>query len=143
MLTLLLSLFIVLFAMSDIDKTKFKEMTNTFNLMLGSKGIQENRPPSPVLVCNNTERDEMKGLVDSANDLKTLQKQINRYINLHNLQGKLHTKLTKEALHIVILNDILFDSGSDLIKPESRRMAKQISNLLDTNPQRERHLVHY
>ncbi|MBB6175216.1 chemotaxis protein MotB [Anoxybacillus tengchongensis] len=143
LLTLLLALFIVLFASSQIDSKKFMEIARAFNsVFTGGTGALQYLSP--------IEREEMDSVIkDSPNqkpyvkiskeeyeELKKIQSKFNEYVKTNQLSGELSVAMTEEGLLVTIANDVLFDSGSADIKPQYRDVAKKISNLLVMNPPR-------
>jgi chemotaxis protein MotB len=142
LLTLLLALFIVLFASSQIDQKKFQQIARSFNTALtGGTGvldfespIEPETPPSP---SKQEHKQQQKNLnKEDKEELHAVQEKIDTYIAQKHLNGKLQTSLTDEGLAITILNDILFDSGSAEVRPKDRKLAKEISQLLVMNPPR-------
>jgi len=138
LLTLLLALFIVLFASSQIDAKKFEQIARSFNVAItGGTGvleferpIEEEQTPPP--------KKELESNIDATDkrELQQLQKRINQYIESKNLDNQLKTTLTEEGLLVTIHNDVLFDSGSADVRPQDRRLALEISRLLVMNPPR-------
>jgi chemotaxis protein MotB len=143
LLTLLLALFIVLFASSQIDAQKFQQIARSFNSALtGGTGVLEY--PSPI------EKEQLESLLkeDQNNkphpkmsqkeyeQLREIQEKFNKYISKNHLSGELSTALTEEGLLVTVANDVLFDSGSADVKPEYRQLAQKISNLLVMSPPR-------
>ncbi|MFD1037058.1 flagellar motor protein MotB [Virgibacillus byunsanensis] len=147
MLTLLVALFIILFAMSEIDTQKYKELTRVFNNEFsGGDGILEEglnpveSPDDVIVELEEGENEEDEEITDGEKELiklEDLQSQINDYISENNLSEVLGTKLTGEGLFITIMNDISFDSGSAIVKQEGIQIAKEISNFLYTDPANE------
>lgn len=144
LLTLLVALFIVLFAMSEIDTKKYEELSAVFRneFASGNDGIMDNPSPipptevSPETKDKEEEHDKEKteeGTTELLN-LQELQERINNYINENNLTASLATQLSEEGLMITIKNDISFDSGSAVVKQDGREVAREISNLLYTDP---------
>ncbi|MBP1949820.1 flagellar motor protein MotB [Virgibacillus litoralis] len=145
LLTLLLALFIVLFAMSEIDAKKYEELSRVFNSEFsGGEGILE-ESNSSVEMPQDVEEDEeetekpedeekLSNSEQELNRLELLQKRINEYITENNLAEKLGTKLTGEGLLITIINDVTFDSGSAVVRGEGRGIASAISTFLYTDP---------
>jgi chemotaxis protein MotB len=151
LLTLLVALFIVLFAMSEIDTKKYEELAAVFKneFSSGDEGIMENEAPTPQ---NQTpkeqeneeeeieketeqekEQQEEEGKTELLN-LQELQKKINQYILTNNLSESLETQLSDEGLMISIKNDISFDSGSAEVNRAGKEIADEISELLYTDP---------
>jgi len=141
LLTLLLALFIVLFASSSVDSTKFKQISESFETIFnGGYGVMNFPSETPPLNVTNPatkndkkHRNNLSGNVDQK-ALKEMQEQVDQYIKTNNLQGELKTNLSSEGLLITITNDVLFDSGSAVVKPEEINIAKRISNMLVSNP---------
>lgn len=145
LLTLLLALFIVLFAMSSVDIVKFRTLADSLNSALnGSTGVLK----YPDMVKNTNPNSVPKVVVDNAKDdkqahnleieeLKKLQEKMNAYIKQKSLDAKLKTKLSDEGLLVVILDDALFDSGSAVIRENAKQLAFEMSTMLATDPPRE------
>ncbi|MCG5252031.1 flagellar motor protein MotB [Brevibacillus agri] len=152
LLTLLLALFIVLFASSEMDAKKFDQMVRSFNVALnGGVGVLDQ--PSPIPLDPNMmqqtihkgaqerpKTEEEKKLEEAVRketeDLKKLQTQLEGYIQQNKLQDKLQTKLTEEGLLITILDNALFDSGSAVLKPEARKLASEMAAMLVPHPKK-------
>ncbi|RFU63167.1 flagellar motor protein MotB [Bacillus sp. V59.32b] len=143
-LTLLLALFIVLFASSSVDANKFKQMSNVFNEIFSSgTGVMENQ--SPISNDNPSTSKEAEQTINeqSANlgkqekeELAKIQQRVNQYIQQKQLQDRLGTSLTGEGLLVTIRDNVLFQSGSADIRPEDRIIAQEISELLVMDPAR-------
>lgn len=148
MLTLLLALFIVLFAVSTVDAAKFENMANSFKSALNG-GTGPLDYTSPVSIVEQTsiptnenaliptdDRENTNGEVDQL-QLRQIKEKIDDYIKENNLNKSLKTTLTESGLIITILDKALFDSGSADIKKDAINLAKEISQLLVTDPPRQ------
>lgn len=136
LLTLLVALFIVLFAMSDIDAQKYKELAQIFRSEFsGGNGIleQNESPVEPPIDID----DDQEESVTELTQLQELQTAINNYISENSLAEVLATQLTDEGLLITILNDITFDSASAVVKSEGEEIAEEVAELLHTDPPRQ------
>ncbi|WP_026677086.1 flagellar motor protein MotB [Fictibacillus gelatini] len=148
LLTLLLALFIVLFAMSEIDASKFKQMASAFrNQFNGGTGIMEEQAPVPPETPSIPEKEKNDHLTKEDHErlekakkelesLQRLQEKLDHFISDNHLNKSLQTELTENGLLITILNNALFDSGSATVKPGSVKLAKKLSKLLVTHPAR-------
>ncbi|WP_227937077.1 flagellar motor protein MotB [Alkalihalobacillus deserti] len=136
MLTLLLALFIVLFAVSSVDAEKYQQLMVTFNdSFQGGSGVMEHPMPDMTPTPEETEERDLKS--KEHNDLKELQEEIDQYIAKNNLSSDLETKLTEDGLLLTILDNALFHSGSAEVKSDAVRLAETISNMLITDPARK------
>ena len=154
LLTLLLALFIVLYASSSTDKKKFDEMSKAFNLALvGGNGIFEGQksvknheattpgnktnPPPKATVQQNEDQTLKQLMLKEQENLEKLKKQIDQYISKNGLKAQLETKLNQSQLLITISDNALFAPGSAAVKPESKKLAVAISNILQQYPDYE------
>ncbi|MEK4487159.1 flagellar motor protein MotB [Psychrobacillus sp. FSL H8-0484] len=138
-LTLLLALFIVLFASSTVDQAKLEQMSQVFNQIFDSgSGLMEQ--PSPVNVPvtpNDSDVDsESSAYVEDQQALSKIQDSVDEYIAVNALEKQFATKLTDEGLLVTIRDSILFDTGKAEVNPEYRQIAEDISDLLVFDPPR-------
>ncbi|MGE7649765.1 flagellar motor protein MotB [Peribacillus frigoritolerans] len=135
-LTLLLALFIVLFASSSVDAVRFQQLSNVFNQVFTSgTGFMDfpsdspsNEPTSPE---QRTGVEDLEKLgKNEQEELTEVQERVNAYIEKNDLTDKLGTNLTDEGMLISIREKVLFESGVAEVRSENRKMAKEISGLL-------------
>ncbi|WP_144527900.1 flagellar motor protein MotB [Peribacillus simplex] len=135
-LTLLLALFIVLFASSSVDSVRFQQLSNVFNQVFTSgTGFMDfpsdspsNEPTSPE---QRTGAEDLEKLgKKEQEDLMEVQERVNAYIQKNDLTDKLGTNLTDEGMLISIRENVLFESGVAEVRRENRKIAKEISDLL-------------
>lgn len=149
MLTLLLALFIVLFAVSEVDATKFKQIAGTFKDQFSSgNSIIEQQAPLPMpkpmhtavkdnfVMVSVEEKGRIEKVQEEMESLQKVQERIEQYIKDKKLGKSLQTQLTENGLLITILDNALFESGSSSIKAGSVQIGKDLSKLLVTNPPR-------
>ncbi|MGE6487487.1 flagellar motor protein MotB [Paenisporosarcina sp. NPDC076898] len=149
-LTLLLALFIVLFAASEVDSKKFKEIAESFNNELqGGTGILDEEAAIEIMddTSQISKLDEIEPPKEEKSEaelareqdmkeLGGLQEKIEVYIKDKGLSTKLETALTSKGLVLKIKEGVLYPSGSADINDVSRTIAVEISNLLVTDPPR-------
>lgn len=136
-LTLLLALFIVLYASADANKTKFTALAQSFNAAFsGSPSIFENnRAIAPEIdapkpdQANNDSGKELAQLKETV-QLLQVKKELDKYIQKNNLVGDLNTVITDDGLMIRIKDSALFSSGSAELRPESQHLGADIAKML-------------
>ncbi len=134
-LTLLLALFIVLFASSSIDSVKFKAMSGVFNdVFNGGTGVMDN--PSPVDTGSDPSNTGGLRVKTEQEELSNVQDRVNEYIEDNHLGKQLETSLTGEGLLVTIRDNVLFESGDAEVREGDRRIAQEISTLLVMDPSR-------
>lgn len=133
LLTLLLAVFIVLFASSAVDESKFSQISSVFNQIFdGGTGVMDNSAPTPVPVPKDSagEENENSSYLEDQQSLGGIQDNLDEYIAVHELENQFQTKLTEEGLLITIRDSILFETGEATVKPQYASLAKDLSNLL-------------
>ena len=160
MITLLMTLFMVLFAISSINTSKFEQLSKSLaeaisgKIVQGGPAIQESgateateqsvpEPPLPAIqpVIKTESSTSGKGAtaqVQSAaqreeEDFRKLKEQIDRYAREHGLQDRLQTAVARRGLVIRLLTDrVLFASGQAHLQPASEGLLTALSRLLVT-----------
>ncbi len=138
-LTLLLALFIVLFASSTVDQQKLEQMSAVFSQVFdGGSAILDN--PAPIELPKSTndtgEGKESDAYMEDQQALAEIQHSVDEYIAVNELEKQFATKLTDEGLLVTIRDSILFDFGEAEVKKEYRQIAEDISELLIFDPPR-------
>lgn len=159
LLTLLLALFIVLFATGKMDEKKLGEIGRSFHIAFGGGGMTmvsfdkvapQVVPPevSPATVnpdfpnkfavfqtavssSNAPTQEAMRETVQ----LLQLKEAIDRYIREHGLTGQLESISTDDGVRLRIRESALFPSGEANLRPESQKLAADIAKLLVGLPQ--------
>lgn len=135
LLTLLLALFIVLFAMSSVDAAKFQQLAKSFNgVFTGGSSVFEF--PNPIDEGKLLDTEKELSTTDRQ-ELEVVQEKINAYIKKNQLSDKFSTNLTTEGLLVTIHDSVLFESGSAAVRQEDKDVAKEISQLLIMDPPRD------
>jgi chemotaxis protein MotB len=160
MITLLMTLFMVLFAISSINTSKFEQLSKSLaeaisgKIVQGGPAIQESgateateqsvpEPPVPAIqpVIKTESSTSGRGVANQPKsaaqreeeDFQKLKQQIDRYAREHGLQNALQTTVARRGLVIRLLTDrILFASGQAHLEPQSTGLLTAIGHLLVT-----------
>jgi chemotaxis protein MotB len=148
MITLLMALFMVMFAMSTVDTKKLKGLQESLHdalsakIMPGGQAIQETAAQThvetPAPVPMTTSAPPQHKIVASAaqkaaemRNLEQAQQEIQRQAEAMGLSTKVSTQVTERGLVIQILTDgLLFDSGHAQIKPAGFALLEHLAPLL-------------
>ncbi|HUR85232.1 MAG TPA: flagellar motor protein MotB [Solirubrobacteraceae bacterium] len=160
MITLLMTLFMVLFAISSVNTSKFEALQKSLaeaisgKIVTGGASFQESgatekteqstpEPPVPAIQpmiqteSSTSERGTSKAAPQSSaaehedEDFKELKRKIDQYAKEHGLQDKLQTSIVRRGLVIRLLTDrVLFASGSAHLEPASSALLTVLARLL-------------
>ncbi|MBD8500498.1 flagellar motor protein MotB [Paenibacillus arenosi] len=146
LMTLLLALFLVLYAMSAADAQKFEQMSAAFSTAFNSSGggtsiLDQNSSivEQSAKTSKPADNMEIEAAKEHAKDLQAqkeqeqleqLQAQLNEYMKKNGLSDQLSTKLNHSELRITIKDSALFDSGHATLKEESEKVAETIGSML-------------
>ncbi len=140
LMTLLLALFIVLFAASSVDAQKFQQISKVFSgIFVGGDGPVEFEKPLEIEeqideAEDDSQNDPKEQLADELADLKILEalkKKVDNYIQEKKFEDKFSTSLTSEGLLITINDSVLFQSGSADVRKGDKKTAKELAALLE------------
>jgi chemotaxis protein MotB len=123
MITLLLALFIILFAISNISYVKFQRLAKAISGGFSSTSSINNPPNGGTTGAD-------KGRTDEAN-MADAKSQLDQYIAKQNLQSKVQTRLDKQGLVITLLSDkTYYSSGSADLRLETKQLLDVVAGQL-------------
>lgn len=143
LMTLLLAVFIVLFAVSKMDQSKAEQISNSFSkisMINGSNGILPGKGDSinPDIIPGNGSSDEemtdqeLKAYFGATEmkQLSSLEDNVNTFISDNQLSDSLQTDIDTRGLVLTLNNAVLFDPGSAQIKNGSEETLFRIGKIL-------------
>jgi chemotaxis protein MotB len=145
MITLLMALFMVLFSISSVNISKFKDLQRSLQdafsgrVLPGGRSIKEAGGSDQVekagqSLPNPALQQRQGGLASAAareqDDFQKLKAQIDAYARAHGLSTKISTRVDRRGLHVRVLTDrLFFDSGSADIQPDGLTVVSKLSQL--------------
>ncbi|EHQ90312.1 flagellar motor protein MotB [Desulfosporosinus youngiae] len=145
LLTLLLALFIILFASSQVDEKKYAQIMHGLNSAFNG-GINVFEESNSISIEDIPAKD-IKNIHDygqdqaldnqinrEKQDMEAIKKKLDLFISENGLTMQLQTNVTSDMLKITIQDYALFDSGMAVVKPEAQKLASVISDMLSMYP---------
>lgn len=140
LMTLLLALFIALFAISQTDQKKMSELAQAFTAAfnMGGPSFFDKAGPN---VGRRAETPSDEDLGNSAyfaenSQLEEIQKKMQEYIEENHLEDQLSTELAEEGLMIRIKERALFPSGSAQLVGQAQSIVPVVAGMLASLPER-------
>lgn len=119
LITLLLGLFIILYAISNIDLQKYGKMMNAIGNVFGGENI------IAIEEAGN------KVLITPVDQLKT---ELQNLIDKHNYKNSITVEQNERGITLHILDDILFPSGSSVLNENSKDVLKKLATIIRRLP---------
>ncbi|WP_315436296.1 flagellar motor protein MotB [uncultured Selenomonas sp.] len=140
LMTLLLALFIALFAMSQTDSSKMQALAQAFTAAfnMGGPSFFSGMGPSmsmPSTPSSGAESSNSAYMEENEN-LREAQEKLEQYIKENNLQDQVSTELTEDGLMIRLKEKALFASGSASLQGQAEQIVPVIAALLSSLPER-------
>ncbi|WML35453.1 flagellar motor protein MotB [Clostridium sp. OS1-26] len=132
MMTLLLALFIVMFAMSKVDNQKAKQLSHQFNVVFsgGSGALQSNGSNGDTFKIDDLDTLNEKSGVIEQDKMLQVKNTLEQSIKNDGYADKVKVELNGEGLDIRIQDTVLFNSGEADILNEFTPVLMKISNMI-------------
>jgi len=152
MITLLMALFMVLFSITSVNKSKLEVLSKTLQeafsgkVLPGGESIRNTgadpksvssptaNPPIPAIttvVAQAASPSAAAARLKEQDDFRRLKQQIDRYAREKGIQSKVQTVISQRGLVIRLLTDrVLFDSGLAELKPAATPVLSKVAQIL-------------
>ncbi len=121
MVTLLLTFFVLIVSMSEVEVKKFKEALSYFQ---GRNSVLSHDAVMPAL-------NQQVMSISEAKDQAERYEELLEYLEENDLLDKVEVPLTQNGLHVTVADSVMFHSGeAELIEP-ARTVLRLVSGLLD------------
>jgi len=125
MITLMLALFIILFAMSNISRVKFQKFAKDVSGGFDNQW-STNAPPNGGV--------EGKQHFSGSSSVPQIQKQLEKYVAQNRLQNRVQVHMDHRGLVITLLSDkSYYDTGSADLRPETKKILDDVDVFLKKN----------
>lgn len=131
LLTLLLALFIVLFASSQVDQKKLSAMAASMGYAFNSP--LSGAPPGTFAIMPSVGGSQSSGqdpATMEAGQLSALKRSLDMYVLESGLNAELESTMTDQGLVVRIRDTVLFNSGSADILPKAKEITAKLADLL-------------
>ncbi|KMT23363.1 flagellar motor protein MotB [Clostridium cylindrosporum] len=126
-ITVLMIFFIVMFSMSQVNATKYKQLAASLNDALGGGKsiIGSDKPPLT---------NENVAPIPEVKQMEEAKKEVEEYLKNEGLTGKVKVSIDDRGLVISLQDTLIFDSGSAIVKPTHRQTLAKIGIALKKMP---------
>jgi chemotaxis protein MotB len=144
-----------MFSIANVNTAKLDALSASLSeafsgkILPGGKAINQNaagdesKTPSPTppipaitpLVTDAAAKEDGSSAAREEDDFKRIKREVDAYAQNNGLKDKVETTITERGLEIRLLTDeVLFDSGSATLKPQSGPLLSKVAELLHLSP---------
>lgn len=120
MVTLLLTFFVLIVSMSEVEVIKFR---NAMTYFTGQTSVLD----YPSMVDPAVSRQEIEEHFKSREELVD---ELARYLEENNLEDKVRVNLTEEGVHVSIVDSVMFASGSAVLLQSAGSILDKVGEIL-------------
>lgn len=140
LITLLMALFVILYASSNVDVTKYKQISASFsealNIVSTNSGGQEiidtgMQTGTGEDSAGTTVSTQTAIVLTEEQKLALVKQKVDALINSSDLKGNATTEIAERGLTIRFVDNIIFDSGKADIKPDFEKRLISLSSILN------------
>lgn len=140
LVTLLLCFFVLLFAMSTVDAQKFRSVAASFS---GGSSVGMNTGGDSVLelleLGTESVRNEQK---QKEEEMNKLYEEVKKLLAQEGLNSEITVEQTERGILLTFRDDMLFDRGKAILRPEVKRIVSSFGNILRTYDKKIRIVGH-
>lgn len=134
LMNLLLIFFIVLYAMSQVDKAKFNQLAQSLNMALGNSSLTEyidnSAQGGKSLIPLPADSSSVVPSKLEDQQIDQLKKQVDEVVEKKGLKGEINVAVQERGVVISINAQLLFKSGSAELEADSKPTIGEIGDIL-------------
>lgn len=137
LMSLLLTFFILLYSMSNVDAEKFKTINQSLQGVLSGIGYRDILETSAENIIPSNGQDDGEDLEDFTPnqsiraDILSMYDIVSKYVQNENLDAKVTVNISKKGVFVDINETILFDPGSAIIKESGVEVLNKLEGLIN------------
>ncbi|MCB2361747.1 OmpA family protein [Clostridium estertheticum] len=140
LITLLMILFVVMYASSSADTTKYKQLAQSLNVAFSGGGASIIGSDTATSVTNSTVTvvDPPETTTNAANsktaeenNMENIKKNVDTYLKQNGLASSVSTKIDERGLEVSLKTSLLFDVGTAGVKEDSAKKLISIGKILN------------
>lgn len=143
LITLLMIFFVVLYAMSQIDTTKYERLAVSLNQSFyeGSSGVMQTKFERPAGQPNEAGKSVDKEVLEASEKmadenqrLKNAEQKLKQHVQQSGLGDNIMVELNEKGVQITLRDVALYDTGSAALKPEAEKILSGLAPFLKALP---------
>jgi len=131
LITLLMIFFVVMYALSNVDATKFKAIAETLSKALGGGGGAVLNSPGPSIVPGQSgEVNIVKERIDEVKQMEQIKQELVTFIKENDLSAQVSVISEERGVVVSFQTPVLFALGSADLVPSAAVMIRKMGKIL-------------
>jgi chemotaxis protein MotB len=132
LITLLMIFFVVMYASSNIDTNKYKQISDSFRMALGSGASPSgtNVITSDLPISLDVEAEKLKA-AEETSKLNDVKNKVDGFLKTNGMEGSVSTNIEDRGLVISLKDTVIFDNGKADIKTEIKPRLIELGKFLN------------
>lgn len=138
LITLLMIFFVVMYASSNIDTNKYKQISDSFRIALGSGSspsgnnvITSDTSGNLDAVANMNMAAQKIKAAEETSKLNDVKKKVDNFVKQNGMEGNVSTNIEDRGLVISLKDTVIFDNAKADIKPEIKPRLIELGKFLN------------
>ena len=131
LITLLMALFVILYASSNVDSKKYKQLSDSFRQAFYVSGIFENSGPKGEDVIDGESGPVIDSTLGEETEVEDVKAQVDKIVENSDLKGRITTSIEERGLSISFSDNVFFDTGQAIVKEDFKNDLMSISKVLN------------
>lgn len=131
LITLLMIFFVIMYASSNLDASKYKQISESFKVAMGGgKSIIGKEDAASITVDSNPVNTDLQAK-EEQQKLEELKKQVDKYLEKSGMKDSVSTEIDERGLVVSIKDTLFFDTGKAEIKPDIQKKIVDLGKILN------------
>jgi len=138
LITLLMIFFVVMYASSNVDSTKYKQISDSFRMALGTGAspsgnniITSDAAGNLDAVANMNMAAQKIKAAEETTKLNDVKEKVDKFLQGNGMAGNASTKIEDRGLIISLKDTVIFDNAKADIKPEIKPRLIELGKFLN------------
>jgi len=130
LITLLMIFFVVMYALSNVDVSKYKQISESLRIAMGGGKTMVGQDDTSSVTDKVKVIDSSKGSEEKIK-MEEVKKTVDKYLQQNGLSQSVSTKIEDRGLVVSINDTLFFDNGKAEVKSEYAKMLIEIGKIIN------------
>ncbi|NMM61636.1 flagellar motor protein MotB [Clostridium sp. P21] len=130
-MTLLMILFVVLYAMSNVDKSKFSQLSQSMSIAMGNGKILQGGENAVNITPTSSPESSASQAATESSKMEDLKQKVDSYLQKNGMKDSANTEIDERGLVVSLKDTLFFDTGRAEVKADSQAKLIELGKILN------------